>query len=146
MRKKAVMFMLAMLTLQVVMAGDVITKDINQLPVTARTFISKYFPKVTVSYIKVDKDMFKSKTYDATLSNSTEIEFNGKGEWTEVDCKKKAIPQALIPVEIAKYIQTNYADQKVVKIERDRKGCTVGLANGLDVQFDPYGGFLKLED
>ena len=35
---------------------------------------------------------------------------------------------------------------QVVKIERNRKGYELTLENGLEVDFDQFGGFLKLSD
>lgn len=146
MKKIVAMFVLAMMTLQVAIAKDVVTRDENQLPVAARQLIKKHFPQAKISYIKIDKDLFKSTTYDVTLTNGTEIDFNSKGEWTDIDCKKAVVPAALIPSEISKYVSSNFEGQKIVKIDRDRKGYEIELSNGLDVKFDPYGGFLKLDD
>ena len=146
MKKLVAMFVLAVLTLQVAIAGDVVTKDETQLPVAAREVIKKNFPQAKISYIKIDKDIFQSKTYEATLTNGTEIEFNSKGEWVEVDCKKAIVPASLIPVNVAKYVKDNFAGQHIVKIERVRKGYETELNNGLDVKFDMNGNFMRLDD
>ena len=76
MKKMLAMFILAMLTMQVAIAGDVVTKDVNKLPASARETIKKHFPQTKISYIKIDKDLFKSTTYEATLTNGVEIDFD----------------------------------------------------------------------
>ena len=81
-----------------------------------------------------------------SLSDGIELEFNSKGEWIEIDCKNKAVPAIFIPNTIVKYMQKNYGGHKIIKIERDRKGYELTLENGLEVDFDQFGGFLKLSD
>lgn len=146
MKKMLAMFILAMLTMQVAIAGDVVTKDVNKLPASARETIKKHFPQAKISYIKIDKDLFKSTTYEATLTNGVEIDFDSKGEWMEVDCKKEEVPAAFIPASVSQYVKENFPGQRIVKFERGRRGYDAELANGLDVKFDVYGGFLKLDD
>jgi len=143
---KKILFLIAMVvcSFQFVMASDVVTRDVNKLPVTAREMISKHFPQAKVSYIKIEKDLFQSPSYDVKLSDGIELEFNSKGEWVEIDCKNQAVPGIFIPQTISKYMKANYNGHKIVKIERDRKGYELKLENGLEVDFDQFGGFLKL--
>ena len=80
-----------------VWADDVISRDVKKLPVAAQNFIKKNFPKSKVSYIKIDKDLLEAATYEAILEDGVQIDFNNKGEWTEIDCKLQPVPAALIP-------------------------------------------------
>lgn len=145
--KKILLLMALMVgVLQFAMAGDVVTRDVNKLPVAAREMLSKNFPQTKVSYIKIEKDLFLSTSYDVKLADGVELEFNSKGEWLEIDCKDKAVPATFIPQTISKYMKANYNGHKVVKIERNRKGYDLTLENGLEVDFDQFGGFLKLSD
>lgn len=146
MKKILVLIAMVMCALQFTQAGDVVTRDVNKLPVAAREMISKHFPQAKVSYIKIDKDLFLSTSYDVKLSDGIELEFNSKGEWLEIDCKNKSVPASFIPQAISKYMNSNYKSHKVVKIDRDRKGYELTLDNGLEVDFDQFGGFLKLSD
>lgn len=146
MRKIVAMFILAMAIMQVAFAGDVVTRDVSKLPTIARETIKRHFPQAKISYIKIDKDIFQSATYEVTLTNGVEMDFNSKGEWTEVDCKKAAVPVAFIPTTISKYVNENFPGQSIVKLERYRKGYKAELTNGLDAEFDRFGGFLKLDD
>ena len=41
-------------------ADDVISRNVNDLPVAARTVLNKVFANTKVSYIKIDKDLFQS--------------------------------------------------------------------------------------
>lgn len=126
-------------------AQDVVTQNVSELPEMAREMLSKYFPYAKVSYIKVDKDLFLLTSYDVKLSNGTEIDFNNKGEWLEIDCQKEAVPSALIPETIRKYMEENFKGHRITEIERNRKGYQVTIANGLELKFDPFGTFIKLD-
>ncbi len=128
-----------------VVAQDVMTQKVSELPETAREMLSRYFPYAKISYIKVDKDLFLTTSYDVKLSDGTEIDFNGKGDWLEVDCRKEAVPAALIPEPIRKYMEENFKGQRITEIERNRKGYQITLANDLEVKFDPFGTFIKLD-
>lgn len=145
---KKIMFLMAMLvcSLQFAMAGDVVTRDINKLPVAAREMIGKHFPQAKVAYIKIEKDFLQPASYDVKLDGGIELEFDSKGAWTEIDCKGKPVPAVLIPQAIADYMKANYREHKTVKVERNRKGYELTLENGLEVDFDRFGSFLKLSD
>lgn len=146
MKKIAVMFVMAIVALQTAFAGDVVTRDVNKLPTEARSTLTKHFPEAKISFIKIEKDFFQSANYEATLTNGVEVDFNSKGEWLEVDCKKGIVPAAFIPAKVSSYIKSNFPNEQIRKIERSRKGYEAKLSNGLDVKFDQYGGFLRLDD
>ncbi len=146
--KKLFFLLVMMVGLSVqAMAKDVITRDVNQLPQAARTTIQKHFPKAKLSYIKIDKDFLEAATYEAIFEDGTQIEFNSKGEWTEVDSKLNPVPAALIPANIKNYLKQNFPNIAVEKIERHRKGgYDVELKNDLSAEFDAQGNFLRLDD
>ena len=122
MKKIFALFALLLCFVQFSQAGDKVTRDVNKLPVAAREMINKHFPQAKVEYIKIEKDLFLSTSYDVKMSDGIELEFNSKGEWVEIDCKNKAVPAIFIPNTIVKYMQKNYGGHKIIKIERDRKG------------------------
>lgn len=117
----------------------------QQLPAAAKTFVKQYFKNRTVSLAKKDVDP-GSTSYDVVLNSGTKIEFNAKGEWKEVDCAPAAVPAGLIPAAIAKYVKANYANLKIVKIEREATGYDIELSNDLDLQFDKQGNFVRIDD
>ncbi|MDR0894581.1 MAG: PepSY-like domain-containing protein [Prevotellaceae bacterium] len=125
--------------------GDVITQDINQLPAAARSFIGKYFADVKVSYIKIDKELL-STDYEVLLTDRTEISFDGKGEWTEVDCKRIAVPAVLVPDYIVAYVKSSFPDQIITKIERNRWGTEVELLNDISFRFNKSGRMVEADD
>ena len=78
------------------------------------------------------------KSYDVVLQNGTKLEFDKKGNLTEIDCKQGSVPAKLVPQPIASYVQTNYPGQSVKKIEIDRNEHEVELTNGLDITFNKH--------
>lgn len=104
MKKIFALFALLLCFVQFSQAGDKVTRDVNKLPVAAREMINKHFPQAKVEYIKIEKDLFLSTSYDVKMSDGIELEFNSKGEWIEIDCKNKAVPAIFIPNTIVKYL------------------------------------------
>lgn len=146
MKKFLSMIVLALATVQFAFAGDVITQDVKQLPLTARNFINQYFSKPQVSHIKIETNILQSKKYEVLLTDRTEIDFDSNGNWTEVDCKKVAVPGALIPVSVKEYVKTNFPQEIITKIERGRNGVEVELGNDYSLKFNNKGKFVSMDD
>ena len=146
MKKILSMIVLALATVQFAFAGDVITQDVKQLPLTARNFINQYFSKPQVSHIKIETNILQSKKYEVLLTDRTEIDFDSNGNWTEVDCKKVAVPGALIPVFVKEYVKTNFSQEIITKLERGRNGVEVELGNDYSLKFNNKGKFVSMDD
>ena len=74
--------------------------------------------------------------YEVFLADGTEVEFDQSGAWTSVDCKSKAVPAAIVPEAIGRYVAENYPNLAIVQIERESYGYEIELSNDLDIQFD----------
>lgn len=120
----------------------------ENLPEEAQQMLSEYFPKAKVSLIKVDRHLLKKTDYDVRLTNGTTIEFTNKGKWTSVDCGKKAVPEALVPQTIRKYVAKNYSDIIIVSIRKRNAGYDIGLSDNIELRFNLLGQFkgVKMED
>lgn len=143
---KKLMMILAVLVMAVgtAVAREFSTTDINVLPAKARTLITNTF-KQKVNHIKVDKKTFGSDEYDVILTNGSEIEFDAEGSWKSVDCGINAVPASLVPKAIAQYVKSNFKGAKIVEIEIDRRTYEVQLSNGIELEFDRSGRFLKAD-
>lgn len=146
MKKVLSILVLALVAVQFAFAGDVITRDANQLPLNARNFINQYFTKPQISHIKIETGILGSKKYEVVLTDRTEMDFDSNGNWTEVDCKRAAVPEALIPVSVRKYVKTNFPQEIITKIERGRSGVEVELANDYSLKFNSKGKFVSMDD
>lgn len=145
MKKFLALLFMVFLTIQATFAGDVITQDAKQLPLVARNFINRHFTRPQISYIKIDSE-FLSKKYEVVLSDRTKIEFNGDGEWEEVDGKRNNIPTTIIPAHIKQYVEANYPGVSFTKIERDRGEVEVELTNRLSLTFNKKGQLIDIDD
>ena len=112
-------------------------KPINfaQLPQAAQQFVKQHFPKAKIAFVKMETELF-DKSYDVVFNNGDKLEFDKKGEWTEVNCKSTVVPAKVIPAPIKKYVETNYPEAKVLSIERDRYYYEVKLSNFWEIKFD----------
>lgn len=147
MKKLLSLLVLAMVAIQFSFAGDVITKDMNQLPLPARNFINRHFTKPQVSHIKIDKERMESTKYEVVLMDGTEIDFDSKGNWEEVSMKNGKLPASVVPGFAVDYLKAhNFANEGVKKVERDRKGYEIELSSGLSFKFDKKGQFVKADD
>ena len=108
-------------------------------------FISQYFQKGQVSTVILDND-YISKDYDVLMANGTKIEFDGNGNWKEVDGNRNAIPTGFAPKNIAAYVKKSFPNTKIVKIEKNKFSYDVELSNGLDLVFDTKGNFKRIDD
>ena len=142
--KKLILILTAVL-LSVGMAyADKYTLKRENLPQQAREMLDEYFPKAKVAMIKVDKHLLKKTDYDVKLVNGTKIEFNNAGRWTSIDCRDRAVPDAIIPRAIRKYVTKNFEGVKITEIERKLKGFEIELDNGLELTFDTFGNFKSM--
>lgn len=115
-----------------VFAGTPINK--SGLPKAALTFLSKYFPGDNVR--KAEKEQgYRGAEYDVDLVSGAEVDFRDNGDWKEVKAARgKAVPAAIIPSAISKYVSTNHAGQRIVEISRKRGGYEVELSNGTELK------------
>lgn len=121
------------------------TITLAELPAKAQTFLKKHFGTENPTYIIKDKETF-STDYKVQFANKIEVEFDGNGDWEEVDGHHTAIPTAIIPTAIASYVKTNFKDAQVTSLDKGRWGYEVNLNNGLELEFDLSGKFLRIDD
>lgn len=144
--KKLVSFVSIMLLIvSVACARDKVTRDVSLLPAGAREMIKKYFPDSEISYLKIDKKLFRTEGYEVILTGGTELEFDVKGQWKEIE-SLQTVPDSIVPESIRKYIKRYYGPQGVKKIKHNRKGYELNLTNGMEMEFDNMGNFLRLDD
>ena len=111
--------------------------DVSNLPAKAQTTLTTHFNKQKVVLATIEAGIV-NKSYDVVLQNGTKLEFDKKGNLTEVDCKQGTVPANLIHQPIQSYLQATYPGQSVKKIEIDRNEYEVELANGLDITFNKH--------
>ena len=117
---------------------------VNALPVKAQTLLSNHFNNQKVMLATIETGVV-SRSYDVVLQNGTKLEFDKKGNLTEIDCKQVTVPDQLIPQAIKNYLMDNYAGQSVKKIEMNKNEYEVELTNGLDLTFNKHFQLIDID-
>lgn len=121
----------------------VITKE--QLPTAAQSLLTTYFSDLKISLVKEDRE-FISRNYEVIFADGTKVEFTRNGEWKELDCRKNAVPAALIPTSIKNFVTERYPDAKILQIDRDSNDYEVKLSNKLELTFDKKFNLVDIDD
>ena len=133
--KKLIFLFVCVFSIQVALADNDKPINFTQLPQAAQQFVKQHFPKAKIAFVKMETELF-DKSYDVVFNNGDKLEFDKKGEWTEVNCKSTVVPAKVIPAPIKKYVETNYPEAKVLSIERERYDNEVKLSNFWEIKFD----------
>lgn len=142
---KKIITVLTMIVLVAVAASaiklpfDKYTIKRSELPETAQQMLDEHFPKKKVSMIKVDRHLLKKTDYDVKLTDGTVIEFNNKGEWTRVDCKKKAVPEALLTSAVKKSVEKKFPKLKDTAVYKRVLYQEIILSDGTRHKYDLLG-------
>ena len=143
--KKMIAFLLMMVVaVQFGIARDVITMNPKELPAAAQTFLKQHFENRQISYIKVESE-FLSKKYEVVMTDRTKIEFDGDGEWEEVECKYTTVPAAIVPQGIRDFVAQK-SMPGIRKIERNTYVWEVELQNGIELTFDKNFQLIGYDD
>ena len=115
------------------------------LPATAQAFVKTYFSDYTIQYIFSDRE-FADVDYKVRFEDGTEIEFNAKGDWTNVSSKQKCIPTGFILAEITNYVAAYHKDMCITDIEREFNRITIELNDTLEIEFNSKGKLISYDD
>ncbi len=116
----------------------------GDLPSNARTFITTHFPDATIQSVIKDYDDL-SHSYEVMLSDGTRLEFNRKGNWTDVECPNSKVPDSVVPEKILSYVQSTYPENVIIAISRDDRRIDVMLDNRTELVFDQNGNYLGID-
>lgn len=125
-------------------AGNDKPINVNELPAKAQTLLSKHFKGQKVMLATIESGVV-SKSYDVVLRNGTKLEFDKKGNLTEIDCKQGIVHSQLIPQPIKNYLKENYRGEAVRKIELNKKEYEVELTNGIDLTFNKHFQLIDID-
>ena len=115
----------------------------DALPQKAQQFIAQYFPSTECTRAVRDKDGGTTE-YEAWLSDGTELEFDGQGGWTSVDCKFSALPDGILPEAIATDIAARYPESTAYKVEKQPGGYEIDIP-GWELYYNNQGTFIRTE-
>ena len=125
-------------------AGNDKPISVTTLPIKAQILLTNYFGNQKVALATIESGIV-NRSYDVVLQNGTKLEFNKKGELTEIDCKQGGVPVKLIPLSIKNYLQNNYPRQSVKKLEIKKNEYEVELSNGMDLTFNKHFQLIDID-
>lgn len=117
-----------------------------QLPKNAQNFVTSYYATDQVAFVMEEKELLSGKSYDVKLKDGVKLEFDGKGEWTGVDAKLNAVPVKIVPESILTYVKRSFPANDIVQISRSSRRYEVELTNGIDLEFNKKGKFVRVDD
>lgn len=114
----------------------------QELPSAISSFVTTHFSGITIS--TVTKEIKSNKTeYELRLDNGTKLEFNN-ATIQEIEGTVR-IPNALVPKKILEYVSKNYPKNFVTEWKIDGLKQKVELDNGVELEFNKAGKFLKID-
>lgn len=115
------------------------------LPPKSKQLIQDHFQGYTIAHVNEDKDWLWTEGYDVFFTNGTKIEFDNKGNWTEIDGQHHSIPTSLVPPVMLAYIRKHYPQSEIVSMEKDKKEYEIQLREGLEIIFHANGTFKRID-
>ena len=108
-------------------------------------FVTQYFHEATIKMVMPDED-----DIDVVLNDYTKIEFKLNNEWKKVDCEHAtkfiSVPATLVPEQITAYVNANFPNTIIKKLEKKFFGWEIELSNGLEVKFNNNFKVTKVDD
>lgn len=109
---------------------------VDKLPAPAQEFLRTHFNDLTVAFVVEDPKMMGSE-YEVTYTDRTEVDFDTNGNWTSVERKYSAVPESVVPQQIAAFVaKSNFPGQYIKSISRNAYTWEIELTNDLEVKFD----------
>lgn len=118
----------------------------SELPASATAFIERHYPNELVLQIIQDFDESRlSREYYVTLKNLTRLEFNHRGEITEID-GKTPIPTGAIASSLIDKATELFPSAQSIGWELERNSQDLQLSNQVTLEFTREGQFLRIDD
>lgn len=141
---KKILFVMSVVLISMACVAEDRPVVYEQLPAPAKEFINANYPGEKVSYIVVDDDIVKPD-YTVRLANGVEIQFENSGALEKISART-GVPAAVVPVQIADYVEANFPDTVIVEYEIGRRDFSVDLSNGLELRFNGKFKLVELDD
>ncbi|MBR5885331.1 MAG: PepSY-like domain-containing protein [Alistipes sp.] len=119
--------------------------DVGQLPTTTLNFLSTHFASADVAFATVERELLDTD-YEVRLTDGTTLDFDGRGNWTEISNKRSGVASTILPSAVGEYTSAQYPGEKFIKVERNRHGYEVKLTNGLELHFTNDGKMIGYDD
>lgn len=116
-----------------------------QLPETAQATVKQYFDEANIAFCTLDREFF-GKEYKVQFNDGSEIKFEGDGSLHNVDCKFRAVPDALIPEIVRQQVAAQFPQAVIVEWGKDDWGWKAELNNKLELKFNSNFQMAGIDD
>lgn len=117
----------------------------SEMSAEARAFVEKTFPDAKVAFVESYFGIFGS-SYEVSFNTGDEVKVTTTGEWKEIKCKSMTFPETLIPAFVKTYLDENFPNVKIEKIEKYKKYVEVELANNVEIKFNYEGKVIEFDN
>lgn len=138
------LFLLAIIALPLASCDKETLLPQGEIPAEISDYLNTHFPDAALIQAVKDLDELEL-TYDVILEGGFFLEFNRKKEIIDIDGTSQ-LPNSVIPGKILTYVQANYPSNFINGWELDGRNREITLDNGLDLDFNMEGDFLKIDN
>ncbi len=138
------LFLLALVPFLLISCEKEEISPLTDIPSEISNYVSTHFPENPIIQAIKDTDGFEL-TYDITLEGGLFLEFNRKKEVIDIEGLTK-LPDSVIPAKLLEYATTNYPDNYIIGWELDDRNQQIKLENGLELEFNMNGDFLRIDN
>lgn len=117
-----------------------------QLPAKAQQFFSAHFSQADVASVVLFSEYYVKKEYTIYLKDGSKVEFDSAGEWEKVKMRNQAVPAKIIPSNMSQYVASSFPNTYVKEIKKSRNKFELEISNGLELEFNRKGDFLRIDD
>ncbi len=118
--------------------------DISQVPSEIQTFVSNHFPAQTITRV-IKETEGSAQTHDLYLDNLTKLEFNGTNNVVDTEGPSK-LPDSLLSENILIFVGLTYPTNYITGWELDNSNQQIQLNNGIEIEFNKNGNFLRIDE
>ncbi len=138
------LFLLALVPFLLISCEKEEILPLTDIPSEISNYVSTHFPENPIIQAIKDTDGFEL-TYDITLEGGLFLKFNRKKEVIDIEGLTK-LPDSVIPAKLLEYATTNYPDNYIIGWELDDRNQQIKLENGLELEFNMNGDFLRIDN
>jgi hypothetical protein len=106
----------------------------GELPQNAKKFVLTYFKDVPVEGVYMERHASLTQ-YELKMAEGLELQFDRTGICTEIQKKKGAIPEVVIPKKILDVVKANFPKNVICKYEHNGRMYEVELDNDVVLTF-----------
>lgn len=117
----------------------------SEMTKEAKDFIEQTFPNMKVAFVESYFGIFGS-SYELTFNTGDEVKVTNTGDWKEISSEYMDFPQQLIPDFIKTYLDDNFPNVKIEKMEKYKKYIEVELVNNVEIKFNYQGIVIDLDN